>query len=60
MPAPLRGFAVVSLQLFLNAGALLATGVNKALSTSTTTAGWRIVTAVQYVFAICESHLKPY
>jgi len=50
VPAPLRGFVVISLQLFLNVGSLLATGLNRAFSTSTTSVGWRVITAVQFVF----------
>ncbi|KAJ8107355.1 hypothetical protein ONZ43_g6758 [Nemania bipapillata] len=41
VPAPFRGLVVVSLQLFLNAGSLVATGVNRAFSTYTSHVGWR-------------------
>ncbi|OAA61970.1 Sugar/inositol transporter [Niveomyces insectorum RCEF 264] len=50
VPAPMRGFVVVSLQWFLNAGAIVANGVNKAMSTSTGPSGWRTVTGVQFIF----------
>lgn len=44
----------MSLQLFLNAGALLATGFNKAFSVDTSSVGWKTVTGIQFVFAVCK------
>ncbi|KAK5163897.1 uncharacterized protein LTR77_010291 [Saxophila tyrrhenica] len=52
VPAPFRGLVVVSLQLFLNAGTILATGVNKAFSDYTTAVGWKVVTAIQFIFPL--------
>ncbi|KAJ8124793.1 hypothetical protein O1611_g8846 [Lasiodiplodia mahajangana] len=52
VPAPFRGLVVVSLQLFLNAGSLVATGVNRAFSTDTSHVGWRSVTGIQFIFPI--------
>ncbi|UKZ91691.1 uncharacterized protein TrAFT101_006663 [Trichoderma asperellum] len=51
VPADFRGLVVVSLQLFLNAGTLLATGVNKRFSTYTGATGWKTVTGIQFIFA---------
>ncbi|RSL59922.1 hypothetical protein CEP54_007014 [Fusarium duplospermum] len=50
VPAPFRGLVVISLQLFLNAGTLIATGANKAYSTSTNGVGWKTVTGLQFIF----------
>ncbi|KAF9879040.1 hypothetical protein CkaCkLH20_03273 [Colletotrichum karsti] len=50
VPAAFRGLVVISLQLFLNAGTLVATGINKAFSTDTSPVGWKTVTGVQLVF----------
>ncbi|VUC23442.1 unnamed protein product [Clonostachys rosea] len=52
VPASFRGLVIISLQLFLNAGAVLAVGLNKAFSTYTSGLGWKIVTAIQFVFPI--------
>ncbi|KAL1856418.1 hypothetical protein VTK73DRAFT_8293 [Phialemonium thermophilum] len=52
VPGPVRGLVVVSLQLFLNAGNIVATGVNKAFSKSTTNVGWQTVTGIQFLFPI--------
>ncbi|CAL5867679.1 uncharacterized protein PFLUO_LOCUS1898 [Penicillium psychrofluorescens] len=52
VPASFRGLVIVSLQLFLNAGTVVATGVNKGLSTSTDSVGWRTVTGIQLVFPV--------
>lgn len=52
VPSALRGFVVASLQLFLNSGALIASGVNKAYSKSTTSHGWRVVVALQFIWPI--------
>ena len=52
VPASFRGLVVVSLQLFLNAGTLIATGVNKAYSLDTSATGWKVVTGLQFIFAI--------
>ncbi|KAL9476293.1 hypothetical protein ACSS6W_006134 [Trichoderma asperelloides] len=51
VPEAFRGFVVVSLQLFLNAGTLVATGVNKGFSTETGATGWKTVTGIQFIFA---------
>ena len=53
VPASFRGFVVVSLQLFLNAGSLMATGINKRYSTRTDSSGWKTVTGIQFIFPIC-------
>lgn len=50
VPAQLRGFVVISLQLFLAMGQVLATGLNKAFSGYTSTYGWRTVTGIQFIF----------
>lgn len=55
VPASFRGLVVVSLQLFLNAGTVLASGVNKALSTRADSVGWRTVTGVQFIFPVRKS-----
>ncbi|OCF32680.1 hypothetical protein I317_06080 [Kwoniella heveanensis CBS 569] len=60
VPAPLRGFVVVSLQLFLNAGSLMATGVNKAFSTRTDSSGWLTVTGIQFLFSILLVAFVPF
>ncbi|EXJ69785.1 uncharacterized protein A1O5_06856 [Cladophialophora psammophila CBS 110553] len=52
VPAPFRGLVVVSLQLFLNAGSVIATGVNKAFSTRTDGLGWKAVTGIQFIFPV--------
>ncbi|KAF2994218.1 hypothetical protein E8E14_001820 [Neopestalotiopsis sp. 37M] len=52
VPASFRGFVVVSLQLFLDAGSLLASGVNKAFSLDTSATGWKVVTGIQFVFPV--------
>ncbi|ETS85092.1 hypothetical protein PFICI_03117 [Pestalotiopsis fici W106-1] len=52
VPASFRGFVVVSLQLFLNAGSLLASGVNKAFSLDTSATGWKVVTGIQFIFPV--------
>ncbi|KIX07460.1 uncharacterized protein Z518_02113 [Rhinocladiella mackenziei CBS 650.93] len=52
VPAPFRGLVVVSLQLFLNAGTVIATGVNKAFSTRTDALGWKAVTGIQFIFPV--------
>ncbi|OAA76215.1 General substrate transporter [Akanthomyces lecanii RCEF 1005] len=55
VPAPFRGFVVISLQLFLNAGTVLATGVNKAFANVGDSVGWKTVTGVQFVFPVLIS-----
>uniref|UniRef100_A0A8H7N517 Major facilitator superfamily (MFS) profile domain-containing protein n=1 Tax=Bionectria ochroleuca TaxID=29856 RepID=A0A8H7N517_BIOOC len=50
--SPLRGFVVISLQLFLNLGSIIAVGLNKAFSTYTSGLGWKIITAIQFVFPV--------
>ncbi|KAH8891220.1 putative sugar transporter [Thozetella sp. PMI_491] len=52
VPAPFRGPVVVSLQVFLNAGGIIATGLNYAFSTSTTGFGWKMVTGLQLIFPV--------
>ncbi|CAK7199498.1 hypothetical protein SEUCBS139899_002178 [Sporothrix eucalyptigena] len=52
VPAPFRGLVVVSLQLFLNAGTVIATGINKAFSTNTSNVGWQTVTGLQFIFPL--------
>lgn len=59
VPAALRGFTVCSLQLFLNSGGLLATGVNKAFSKDTTARGWKTVTGIQFVFPVLITAFVP-
>jgi hypothetical protein len=54
VPAAFRGFVVVSLQLFLNAGTIVATGINRAFSTDTSPVGWKTVTGIQFAFSVCE------
>ena len=48
-PAPLRGFFVGSLQLFLTLGSLIAGIVNNACSGYTDDKGWQIATAMQII-----------
>ncbi|KAI1359355.1 putative sugar transporter [Xylaria arbuscula] len=50
VPASFRGLVVVSLQLFLNIGSLLATGINRGFSTYTSPVGWKTVTGIQFIF----------
>ncbi|CAG2018187.1 unnamed protein product [Fusarium graminearum] len=50
VPAPFRGLVVISLQLFLAAGSLMVSGLNKAYSTSTDGVGWKTVTGIQLIF----------
>ncbi|KAJ9635683.1 uncharacterized protein PV06_08844 [Exophiala oligosperma] len=52
VPAPFRGLVIVSLQLFLNAGSVVATGVNKGFSTRTDGLGWKTVTGIQFIFPV--------
>ncbi|KAJ5648791.1 hypothetical protein N7490_005163 [Penicillium lividum] len=52
VPASFRGLVIVSLQLFLSVGTVLATGVNKAFSTSTSAKGWKTVTGIQFIFPV--------
>ncbi|PCG91079.1 Major facilitator superfamily domain, general substrate transporter [Penicillium occitanis (nom. inval.)] len=52
VPAAFRGFVVVSLQLFLNAGTIVATGINRAFSTDTSSVGWKTVTGIQFTFSV--------
>ncbi len=52
VPAPFRGFVVISLQLFLNAGTVFATGANKAFADVTDSVGWKTVTGIQFVFPV--------
>ncbi|KAL1406152.1 hypothetical protein Q8F55_007836 [Vanrija albida] len=60
VPPALRGFVVASLQLFLNSGSLIATGVNKAYSKSTTSHGWRVVTALQLIWPAIIITIVPF
>jgi hypothetical protein len=50
----MRGFVVTSLQLFLAMGAVIATAVNKAFSTTTNGVGWKTVTGIQFIFPVRE------
>ncbi|KAL4783595.1 general substrate transporter [Aspergillus varians] len=52
VPASFRGLVVVSLQLFLVAGGLIASGVNKAYATRSDSVGWRTVTGIQLIFPV--------
>ncbi|KAL4985722.1 general substrate transporter [Aspergillus falconensis] len=52
VPASFRGLVVVSLQLFLVAGSLLASGINKAFETRTDSVGWKTVTGIQFLFPV--------
>jgi hypothetical protein len=45
---------VVSLQLFLVAGGLVASGVNKAFETRADGVGWKTVTGIQFIFPVCR------
>ncbi|KAL4967226.1 general substrate transporter [Aspergillus stella-maris] len=51
-PAPLRGFCVGSIQLFLTFGSLIAGVVNEGLSKLDTDAGWMVATGIQGIPAI--------
>ncbi|CAG8286246.1 unnamed protein product [Penicillium salamii] len=51
-PAPLRGFCVGSIQLFLTFGSLIAGIANQYLSKYSSDAGWMIATGVQGVPAV--------
>lgn len=53
VPASFRGFVVVSLQLFLVAGGLIASGANKAYETEPDGIGWKTVTGIQLIFPVC-------
>ncbi|KAI5460119.1 putative sugar transporter [Mariannaea sp. PMI_226] len=55
VPAAFRGIVVVSLQLFLNAGSIVSSGVNKAFSTRADPSGWRSVAGIQFVFPVLIS-----
>ena len=48
---------VISLQLFLNTGTVIATGVNKAFATRVDSVGWRTVTGIQFLFPVCKCAL---
>ncbi|OOQ81718.1 putative sugar transporter [Penicillium brasilianum] len=52
VPAFFRGFVVVSLQLFLTVGSILASVVNKVFSTSTDSVGWKTITGIQFAFPV--------
>ncbi|KAJ5377313.1 uncharacterized protein N7496_004722 [Penicillium cataractarum] len=52
VPAFFRGFVIVSLQLFLTVGSILASVVNKVFSTSTDSVGWKTITGIQFVFPV--------
>ncbi|GKZ43701.1 hypothetical protein AbraIFM66951_005177 [Aspergillus brasiliensis] len=52
VPASFRGLVVISLQLFLVCGSLLASGVNKAFATRDDSVGWRTVTGIQFIFPV--------
>ncbi|KAJ5111378.1 hypothetical protein N7532_001913 [Penicillium argentinense] len=62
VPANFRGLVIVSLQLFLNSGAVIASAVNKGFSTSSDSVGWKTVTGIQFIFPvliICFTILIP-
>ncbi|KAI0016321.1 putative sugar transporter [Xylariomycetidae sp. FL0641] len=50
VPASFRGLVVVSLQLFLNMGSVIATGINKGFASESSATGWKTVTGVQFIF----------
>ncbi|OQE20570.1 hypothetical protein PENSTE_c013G02249 [Penicillium steckii] len=52
VPAFFRGFVVLSLQLFLTVGSILASVLNKVFSTSTDSVGWKTITGIQFVFPV--------
>ncbi|KAL4925284.1 sugar porter family MFS transporter [Aspergillus undulatus] len=52
VPASFRGLVVVSLQLFLVAGSLVASGVNKAFESRADGVGWKTVTGIQFIFPV--------
>ncbi|BCS28345.1 sugar porter family MFS transporter [Aspergillus puulaauensis] len=52
VPASFRGLVVVSLQLFLVAGGLIASGANKAYETESDGVGWKTVTGIQLIFPV--------
>ncbi|CAG1965224.1 unnamed protein product [Fusarium graminearum] len=54
VPAAFRGLVVISLQLFLAAGSLMRSGLNKAYLTSTNGVGWKTVTGIQLIFPAYE------
>ncbi|KAL4862119.1 general substrate transporter [Aspergillus spectabilis] len=60
VPASFRGLVVVSLQLFLGAGGLVASGVNKAFETTTDGVGWNTVTGIQLVFPALILSFTPF
>ncbi|CAI7665034.1 unnamed protein product [Penicillium manginii] len=52
VPAPFRGLVVISLQLFLVAGSLVASGANKAYETESEGVGWKTITGIQLIFPV--------
>ena len=50
---------MVSLQLFLNVGTLIAAAMNKAYSTYTTSEGWKTVTGLQFIFPVRKFVRRP-
>ncbi|CAG7916585.1 unnamed protein product [Penicillium olsonii] len=52
VPAAFRGLVVVSLQLFLVAGGLVASGANKAYETESSGVGWKTITGIQLIFPV--------
>ncbi|KAI0147262.1 putative sugar transporter [Xylariaceae sp. FL1272] len=50
VPANIRGLVVVSLQLFLTVGTLIASGANLAYKTEESSSGWLTVTGIQFIF----------
>ncbi|KAJ5983457.1 hypothetical protein N7481_005556 [Penicillium waksmanii] len=52
VPASFRGLVVVSLQLFLVAGSLVASGANKAYETESSGVGWKTITGIQLIFPV--------
>ncbi|KAJ4357760.1 uncharacterized protein N0V89_002336 [Didymosphaeria variabile] len=62
VPAAFRGLVVIFLQLFLDVGSFIATGVNKAFSTYTSGVGWKAATGIQFIFPmliVCFTFFIP-
>ena len=52
VPANMRGPVVASIQMFIAIAQFIASGVNKAYSTSTTKDGWIVPTCVQAIWPL--------
>ena len=59
-PAGMRAFVVASLQFFLVAGGLVASGVNKAYSMGTDNASWQIPVGFTFIFPTIILVLLPF